>query len=91
MPPNLWNQVLERLRAELDGEEFRRWFLPTAYASDSGDQVTVWVPTEADRRHLTRTYEEAVYRALSALGRPGVHVRFVVSGTGDDEDHHEPG
>jgi chromosomal replication initiation ATPase DnaA len=91
MPANLWSQVLERLQTELDSDEFRRWFLPTAYASDSGDQITVWVPTETDRRHLTRSYEDAVYRAIEALGRSGTHVRFVVSGIGDeDDDRSEP-
>jgi chromosomal replication initiation ATPase DnaA len=86
MSANLWSQVLERLQAELDSEEFRRWLLPTAYASDSGDQITVWVPTETDRRHLTKSYEDAVYRAIEALGRSGTHVRFVVSGVGDEDD-----
>jgi chromosomal replication initiation ATPase DnaA len=92
MPATLWDQVLERLQTELDSEEFRRWFLPTAYASDSGDQITVWVPTEADRRHLTRTYADAIYRAIDALGRSSTHVRFVVSGVGEaDDDQDVPG
>ena len=40
---NIWLQILDRLRVELDSEEFRRWLSLTSYASDSGDQITVWV------------------------------------------------
>jgi chromosomal replication initiation ATPase DnaA len=86
MPANVWEQLLDRLRRDLDAEEFRRWFLPTAYASDSGDQITIWVPTENDRRHITRSYPDALSRALHAVGRGGTHLRFVVSGVGDEDD-----
>lgn len=83
---NIWDQVLARLRPELDSEEFRRWFSETSYASDSGDYVTVWVLTEAMRRHLSASYQDRVDRILRALGRRDAHVRFVVSGFADDED-----
>jgi chromosomal replication initiation ATPase DnaA len=86
MSANPWDLVLRQLRTELDAEEFRRWFTSTAYASDSGDQITVWVPTESDRRHLTRHYQDSIDRALSALGRAEAQIRFVVSGFGDDEE-----
>jgi chromosomal replication initiation ATPase DnaA len=86
MAVNPWDLVLQRLRTELDAEEYRRWFTATAYASDSGDQITVWVPTEADRRHLTRTYQDSIDRAMRAVGRADARIRFVVSGFGDDEE-----
>ena len=81
----MWDRVLERLRAELDPDEYRRWFLATSYASDSGAQVTVWTPTESSRRLIHTHYEEAVRRAMSALGRPDTTIRFTVSGLDDDE------
>ena len=83
---NVWDQVLGRLRAVLDGEEFRRWFAQTSYASDSGDQIVVWVPTEPIRRHLVTHFEEHIHRALQAAGRKDAHVRFVVTGVSEDED-----
>jgi chromosomal replication initiation ATPase DnaA len=83
---NIWDQVLARLRAELDGEEFRRWFSGTSYAGDSGDYVTVWVLTEPTRRQLSVSYQDRIDRTLRALGRSEAHVRFVVSGVSDDED-----
>ena len=67
-------------------EDFRRWFGATAYASDSHDQITVWVPSEAIRRHITNMYGDDVRQALNAIGRRDTHVRFVVGGTDDDED-----
>ena len=67
-------------------EDFRRWFGATAYASDSGDQITVWVPTEPIKRHISTHYGNAIDRALAALGRADAHVRLVVSGGDEDED-----
>ena len=82
---NVWNQLLDRLRAEVDPEEFRRWFSATSYASDSGDLVTVWVPTEASRRHIASHYASRIDRLLAAI-RPHSALRFVVAGTGEDEE-----
>jgi chromosomal replication initiation ATPase DnaA len=85
-PGNLWSAVLEHVRAEMDAEDFRRWFGATAYASDSGDQITVWVPTEAMRRHIMLHFQDMLDRAVEAAGRRDTHIRFVVSGVSDDED-----
>lgn len=82
---NLWQQVLRRMEAHVDPEEFRRWFAPTSYASDSGDQITVWVPTEAIHRHLSTHYSGQLDRALRAI-RPHCSIRFVVTGVAEDED-----
>ena len=81
----IWDQVLERLRATMPAEDFRRWFGATAYASDSGDQITVWVPSEAIRRHLDKQYRDTIEQAIAAAGRPDTVVRLVVSGFEDDE------
>ena len=84
--PTVWDDVLERLRAALDAEDFRRWFGSTAYASDSGDQITVWVASEAIRRHLSSHYDTKITGALHAVGRPDTHVRFLVAGFGDEDE-----
>jgi chromosomal replication initiation ATPase DnaA len=86
MSENVWQGVLERLRTALDPEEFRRWFEGTASASDSGDQITVWVDSESVRRHILVHYQPLIERALHALNRPDAAVRFVVAGYGDDEE-----
>jgi chromosomal replication initiation ATPase DnaA len=82
----IWDQVLVALRAGMPEEDFRRWFGATAYASDSGDQITVWVPSEAIRRHVDSNYMEAIARALAAQGRAYTHVRLVVSGFEDEDE-----
>ena len=86
MSGNLWEGVLNQLRAELDPEEFRRWFSGTVYASDSGDQITVWVHSEPDRRHIVLHYQAHLGRALAALDRAYTDIRFVVAGYGDEDD-----
>ena len=52
---NAWDEVLSRLRGRVAAEDFRRWFEATAYASDSGDQLTVWVLTHAIRNISSST------------------------------------
>jgi len=82
----IWDEVLETLRSKMPDEDFRRWFGNTAYASDSGDQVTVWVPTEAIRRHIVAHYQDQITRAITALGRTNTHVRLVVAGEDEDDE-----
>jgi chromosomal replication initiation ATPase DnaA len=86
---NIWNAVLERVRAHVSAEDFRHWFGATDYASDSGDLITVWVPTEAIRRHILNHFENEIERALAAVGRAGAHIRLVVSGSEDEDEDEE--
>jgi len=83
---NPWNDVLDRMREQIPEEDFRRWFSTTAYASDSGDQINVWVPSEGIRRLLETQYYEMIGRALTAIDRSSATIRFVVAGFDDDED-----
>ena len=82
----IWDDVLDALRSKMPTEDFRRWFGATAYASDSTDQITVWVPSEAIRRHIERQFQGHIDRALVAMGRAGTHIRFVVAGLGEDDE-----
>ena len=83
---NSWELVLEKIRAEVDAEDFRRWFANTSYAGDSGDQINVWIGSEAVRRHIEVHYRDEIERALTALKRPDTLIRFVVAGFGDEDD-----
>ena len=82
---NPWNYITAQLRAGMSDEDFRRWFGATAYASDSGDQITVWVPSESLRRHIQLHFRGSIDRALEAIGRAGTQVRFLVAGMEEDE------
>ena len=86
MSDNVWQAVLDRLRDSLEPEDFRRWFAETAYASDSGDQITVWVHSESVRRHIVLHYQPLIDRALGAVNRADAQVRFLVAGYGDEDD-----
>ncbi len=86
---NIWAEVVALIRAEIDPEEYRRWFLPSAYASDSGDQITVWVPAAADGRYISQHYNDRLQRALRSLGRTDTLFRFVAIGYADDEDEED--
>ena len=88
MTTNIWDAVLARVATQVDATDFRRWFGATTYASDSGDQITVWVPTESIKRHIVSHFQSRIGAALTAVGRPDTHVRFVVTGV-DDEDEEE--
>jgi chromosomal replication initiation ATPase DnaA len=82
----IWDELLDQLRAGIPQDDFRRWFGATAYASDSGDQITVWVPTEAVRRHIMLHYQDRIERLLAAMGRSDTGIRLVVGGSDDDEE-----
>lgn len=82
----LWDAVLAQLRDVLTPDEFRRWFGESMQASDSGDQVTVWVPSEAVRRHIFSHYQHLIDGALAHLDRENLEIRFVATGTGDEDE-----
>jgi chromosomal replication initiation ATPase DnaA len=83
----VWDEVLSHVRVGLEEDDFRRWFGATTYASDAGDQIMVWVASDAIRRHLLTHFERAIQEALAAIGRSGTQIRFVVAEfTDEDED-----
>lgn len=87
-PPDLnpWERLLAQVKTDVDAEDFRRWFASTSYAGDSGDQIMVWIGSEAHRRHIETHYQDHLRRALQAIKRPHTHIRFVVAGFDDDDD-----
>ena len=83
---NPWLLVLDALKTRLDEETWRRWFSDTSYAADSGDQITVWVSSEVVARYLSQHFGLLLDDALTAIGRPGTIVRFIVGGYDDEDD-----
>jgi chromosomal replication initiation ATPase DnaA len=86
---NIWATILSRLKADLDPEEFRRWLSNSSYASDSGDQISVWIPSAAEGRHVAQNYMDRIERELARLGRANTTVRFITTGYLEDEDEEE--
>jgi chromosomal replication initiation ATPase DnaA len=83
---NVWAQLLERIKFDIDAEEYRRWFSNSSYASDSGDVITVWVPSAADGRQISQNHMDRLRRELTRLGRSDTLIRFVATGYSDEED-----
>jgi chromosomal replication initiation ATPase DnaA len=84
---NPWALILAHLAPEIGAEDFRRWFSVTEYATDSGDQLSIWVPSHAHRSHLMVHYHDAILRAAAAVGRGDVlQVRYLVAGDEEDEE-----
>jgi chromosomal replication initiation ATPase DnaA len=83
---NIWSEVLLRLRTTLDPDEYRRWLSASSQASDSGDQITVWVPSSVEARHINVHYLDRILRELEQLGRENVALRFLAAGYEEDED-----
>ena len=83
---NPWERILVALRDLIDEESYRRWFATTSYASDSGDQISVWVLSEPARRHILVHYQDLIDDILITLNRADTHVRFIVSGMDEDDE-----
>ncbi len=83
---NPWERILVALRDLIDEESYRRWFATTSYASDSGDQISVWVLSEPARRHILVHYQDLIDDILITLDRADTHVRFIVSGMDEDDE-----
>jgi chromosomal replication initiation ATPase DnaA len=83
---NPWEAVLATVRPSIDEESYRRWFSLTSYAGDSGDQISVWVPSESARRHIEVHYLDLIEQALIEIQRADTHVRFIVTGFDEDEE-----
>jgi chromosomal replication initiation ATPase DnaA len=86
---NIWMAILDRLKLEIDEDEYRRWFSTSSYASDSGDQITVWVPTAVEGRQIDQYYLDRLHRILASFGRTNTTVRFVATGYVDEEEETE--
>jgi chromosomal replication initiation ATPase DnaA len=86
MTTNAWDAICAQIRLRMDAEDYQRWFGATAYASDSGDQISVWVPSEAIRRHISGHFQSIIDEALATLNRADTHIRFIVGGMSDEED-----
>lgn len=80
-----WDAILAYLKDTIEPDEYRRWFASSMQASDSGDQITVWVPTFNDGRYITTHYLDEITRQLERMNRVSVTVRFVATGVDEDE------
>jgi hypothetical protein len=78
MAGNIWARVLDRLQSTIIRSNYDTWLTPTSFAADDGTTIEVRVPEKAFADWNTKHYGAAIQEALTALGRPGANVSFVV-------------
>ena len=74
---DLWNQVLERLRSSLDADEYEKWFAPTSYLGEKGDQIDVRVPDGRFVDVIAERFGGEIRETLDDLGSESTRVHFV--------------
>ena len=90
MAEDVWGQVLARIEAKVPPETFHQWFKPTAGVGDTGDEITVRVPSEVFRRHLSQDYAAVIDDAATEVQRGGVRVSFVIDADGGIATERKP-
>jgi len=78
MANNVWTQLLARIETKVNRHSFNTWFSPTVFVEDTGDRVTVRVPSELCRNWLTKHYSGVISEATEEVHRSGVKVAFVI-------------
>ena len=78
MANNVWTELLARIETKVNRHSFNTWFSPTVFVEDTGDRVTVRVPSELCRNWLTRHYSGVITEATAEVQRSGVKVSFVI-------------
>ena len=76
--PSLWNRLQDRLRRELDPEEFSTWFSPLRVRAERQDCLELLAPNQRFLRTLEESYRTTVDRAISGLGGPEFRVLISV-------------
>ena len=78
MGNNVWTELLARIETKVNRHSFNTWFSPTVFVEDTGDRVTVRVPSELSRNWLTKHYSSVITEATTEVQRSGVRVAFVI-------------
>ena len=78
MVNNVWTELLARIETKVNRHSFNTWFSPTVFVEDTGDRVTVRVPSELCRNWLTKHYSAVITEATAEVQRSGVKVAFVI-------------
>ena len=78
MANNVWTELLARIETKVNRHSFTTWFSPTVFVEDTGDRVTVRVPSELCRNWLTKHYTAVIQEATAEVQRSGVKVAFVI-------------
>lgn len=78
-----WEQIKQRLAAQLTAESFQNWFQATHLSSRQGDVISVSVPTEVAAAFIEQEYGGLIRQAIRELQLPIRQVRFQARPDGD--------
>lgn len=76
---DLWEQLLELLRAQLTKPSFRHWFLDVIDTHLEDEQFIVICPNQAHCDWLSTRYEELIEKAISFLVGYKISVKFKIN------------
>ena len=74
---NVWDDILARVETKVNRHSFYTWFKPTAFLSETGNQLRIRVPNPLFRDWLTRHYAGLINEALQEIERPLIQIEFV--------------
>ncbi len=75
---NLWEQVKEKIRSQVNDQSFLTWFAPTAQHSFADGALIVTVPNKFFKDWLTENYRDIVQETASGLAGRRCSVSFQV-------------
>ena len=78
MANDVWTELLARIETKVNRHSFNTWFSQTVFLEDTGDRVTVRVPSELCRNWLTRHYSAVIREASTEVRRGGIQITFVI-------------
>jgi chromosomal replication initiator protein len=80
MDASIWDQILSRVETKVNRHSFYTWFKPTAFVGDTGDSITVSVPSLLFKDWLTKHYSVVLSEALAEVRRPAAEFVFIAEG-----------
>jgi chromosomal replication initiator protein len=67
LPDNIWEEVKEKIRAQVNDQSFLTWFAPTTQESYKDGSLVVNVPNKFFKDWLSENYRDIVQETVSAM------------------------
>ncbi len=81
MTQSRWTSIRERLKEQLDPEEFRTWFRPLRAQADGGNRLVLLAPNHHFVHTLEQSYRPTIDRVIQDFDEPTIDVLFAVEET----------
>ncbi len=77
MDQDIWQNILDKLEQNINGQSFRTWFTETKLVDMSNNELVIRVPTQFAANYLNQNYTETLSEISYALYKQRYNVRFV--------------